>query len=106
MKLKIDHDILPIDDMVLILPDPPKAFSEGGIIIPEPQQMPTSTGIVIRSGRGIHTQMGELVKPNCQPGDRVMFSPMTGVAIEIRGIDHKMIRDHDVMAKVIKGKEK
>lgn len=106
MKIKIDADIAPIDDMILVLPDPMKVFSEGGIVIPEPQQYPTSTGVVIRSGRGIHTQMGELVKPNCQPGDRVLFSPMTGVDVEIFGVVHKMIRDHDIMGKLIKGKKK
>ena len=104
--IEIEFNITPIDDMVLILPDPSTAMTDGGIIIPESQQIPTSTGQVISTGRGIHTQMGELVKLNCQPGDKVMFNPLSGVDVKIKGVIHKMMRDHDVMAKVIKGSNK
>lgn len=84
--LTIDQ-ITPIKDQVLVLPDPVKTVTAGGIHIPETVNANnpnyyTMTGVVVRTGQG-RIENGERVPVAVKAGDRIVFWRYCGKQIEV-----------------------
>lgn len=79
--------ITPVKDQVLVVPDPVKAISDGGIHIPETVRADnpnyyTMTGVVVKVGLGAFVD-GERKPVAVQAGDRVVFGRYAGKQIEV-----------------------
>jgi chaperonin GroES len=70
-----------------------ETVSPGGIEIPEQAQKKQTKGEVLMVGAGLKDEMGV----DIQPGDIVIFSPYSGMAIEIEGDSLLILKADDVI---------
>ncbi len=100
--------IKPVGISVLVLPDSVEKTSASGIVLATDQQLEREQ---LRQTDGIVIELAENAYydeklPRCKVGDRVIMAAYAGMVRE--GIDEKayrLIRDSDVIAILIKGKE-
>lgn len=90
--------VTPLEDRILVLPDKAKTQTDSGLYLPESDRKST-TGTVVAVGPGRMTQTGTRVEPSVTVNDKVMFGEYDGSDIVIDGVDHKLIREIDLLAK-------
>lgn len=96
------EQITPIKDQVLVIPDPVKTITDGGIHIPETVRADnpnyyTMTGVVVKVGQG-RIEDGNRVPVQVKAGDRIVFGRYTGKQIEVEGHQRVlMMREADVI---------
>ena len=89
-------NIRPLADRVLIKPAPAEEKTVGGIIIPDSAKEKPLKGEVIAAGNG--TKDEEMV---VKVGDTVLYGKYAGTEIELEGDKYLIMRQNDVMAKII-----
>ena len=91
---------LPVKDQVLIrLPDK-EATNSGGIIIQSlDSKEKIDYGTVAKVGPGKMASTGVIIPPSVIPGDGVRFRDFAGSDIKIEGVDYRVIRGYDILAK-------
>ena len=90
----------PVKDQVLIkLPDK-EATNSGGIIIQSlDSKEKIDYGTVAKVGPGRMASTGVIIPSSVIPGDGVRFRDFAGSDIKIEGIDYRVIRGYDILAK-------
>lgn len=90
----------PVKDQVLIrLPDKEGANSAGIIIQSLDSKEKVDHGTVAKVGPGKQASTGVVIPPVVQPGDGVRFRDFAGSDIKIEGIEYRVIRGYDILAK-------
>ena len=87
----------PLHDRVVVHRVEEDERSTGGIIIPDTAKEKPSQGEVRSVGPGARDEHGELVKPDLEVGDRILFGKMVGHRgndRRRRAVDHEGIRHH------------
>ena len=103
----------PIDDRVLVRPDPAQEVTAGGIILPDKARKKSQTGTVLAVGPGAFSRFeadGERDLILCdgpppalrapmtlRPGDRVHFGRYTGSEVEVDGEELIVMRESEVL---------
>lgn len=102
--MKNESGIIPLDQRVLVRPDPVEEKTSGGIILPdqavEQQKYATVKGTLIAAGANAWSEarvMRGFTAP--QPGDRVMIAKYGGVVVKgDDGVEYRVMNDEDVVA--------
>jgi len=94
--------IKPLEDRVLVLPDSAEERTASGIYLPEKAKEKPQTGKVIAVGPGKLTDTGERGELSVKAGDTVMFGKYSGSEIEIDGVEHKIMRESELLAVLTK----
>lgn len=89
-------NIQPLSDRVLIEPTAAEEVTASGIIIPDSAKEKPLRGKVLAVGNG--TKDEEMI---LKPGDEVLFGKYAGAEIQVDGKKYLMMRQSDVLAKVI-----
>lgn len=89
-------NIQPLSDRVLIEPTAAEEVTAAGIIIPDSAKEKPLRGTVLAVGNG--TKDEEMV---LKAGDSVLYGKYAGTEIEIEGKKYLMMRQSDVLAKLI-----
>lgn len=76
----------PMQNRVIVLPDPAEDKTQGGIYIPDTAKKITNVGTVVSAGPG--TKEYEMI---CQPGDRVLYGQVTGKDFEHEGVTYLLL---------------
>lgn len=71
----------PMQNKVIVLPDPPEDRTEGGLYIPDTAKKRANKGTVVGAGPG--TKEFETL---CKPGDRILFAG--GSEFEFEGVTY------------------
>lgn len=90
----------PLANRILVKRNAPPATTAGGIIIPETAVEKPQEGTVVAVGPGTHHK-GDKKPVGVQPGDRILFGKWSGEDIEVEGANYLMIRDSDIIGKLI-----
>lgn len=90
--------VTPLDDRVVVLPDTPEDKTESGIYLPEAAKEKPQTGKVIAAGLGKLTDTGERGTLSVKKGDTVLFGKYAGSEVEIDGVEHKIMRESELLA--------
>ncbi len=69
----------------------------GGIIIPDSAKEKPSEGKVIAVGKGKLLEDGKIQPLDVKKGNKVLFSKYSGTEINIKGEEHLIIREDDVL---------
>ncbi|MGM0381267.1 MAG: co-chaperone GroES [bacterium] len=77
--------------------EPEEETTAGGIVIPESAQDQPQQAEVIAVGPGKH-QDGELVEPEVDEGDTVVFGKYSGSEIEYDGQEYLILNSDDILA--------
>lgn len=76
----------PMQNKVIVLPDPPEEKTEGGIIIPDTAKKRANKGTVVGAGPG--TKEFEMI---CQTGDKILFGQWGGNEFEHEGVTYLLL---------------
>ena len=103
-------NLKPLGDKVIVEVLGEKERTKGGIILPDTAREKPQRGKVLAVGPGPRDEDGEYIKMDVEEGDEVIFSKYGGTEIKL-GLDEVLIlRESDVLAKVVntggKGKRK
>lgn len=89
-------NIQPLSDRVLIEPTAAEEVTASGIIIPDAAKEKPLRGTVLAVGNGTKDEPMIL-----KPGDSVLFGKYAGSEFELDGKKYLMMRQSDVLAKLV-----
>jgi chaperonin GroES len=96
-KLKVR----PLDDRVVVQPMESEERTAGGIVLPDSAKEKPQRGTVVAVGAGKLLDNGKRGELSVQIGDQVIYGKYGGTDIEISGEEVKILRESDILAKVI-----
>ena len=93
-------NLKPLDDRVVVEPLQAEEKTAGGIVLPDAAKEKPQRGKVVAVGPGRLLDNGERHPIALTVGDHVYFSKYGGTEIEVEGVDVKILRESDILAKV------
>ena len=93
--------IRPLDDRVVVAPSEAEEVTAGGIVLPESAKEKPQRGTILAVGPGKLLDSGERGDLSVAVGDEVIYGKYGGTDIEIDGEEVKILRESDILAKVI-----
>jgi chaperonin GroES len=94
-------NIRPLDDRIVVEPLDAEETTAGGIVLPDNAREKPQRGTVVAVGPGKLLENGERGKVAVSVGDQVIFGKYGGTEIEVDGVEVKILRESDVLAKVV-----
>ena len=93
-------NIRPLDDRVVVQPVEAEQTTAGGIVLPDSAKETPQRGKVVAVGPGKLLDNGVRATLSIAVGDEVIFGKYGGSEIEVDGVDYKILRESDVLAKL------
>ena len=93
----------PLHDRVAVRRVEEEQKTRGGIIIPDTAKEKPMQGEVLAVGPGVRDEKGELVKPDVQVGDRILFGKWSGTEVKIDGDELLIMKESDIMGVLDEG---
>ena len=100
MSKKIN--LKPLDDRIVVQPLEAEEKTAGGLYLPDTAKEKPQRGTVIAIGPGKTLDSGERAPMSVALGDEVIYGKYSGSDIEVDGNEVKILRESDVLAKVVK----
>jgi len=91
----------PLDDRVVVEPVEAEEQTAGGIVLPDTAKQKPQRGTVISIGPGKLLDSGHRGELSVTVGDVVIYGKYSGSDIEVGGKDVKILREGDILAKVV-----
>lgn len=91
----------PLDDRVVVEPSSAEETTAGGIVLPDSAKEKPQRGKILAVGPGRLLDSGERSTLSVKVGDEVLFGKYGGTEIEVDGKDIKILRESDILAKVV-----
>lgn len=92
--------VIPLHDRVLIKRLEEKEVKKGGIIIPDTAKEKPLEAEVIEVGKGRVNEEGKNIPLEVKKGDKVLIGKFSGTEVEIDGIEHVIVREEEILAKI------
>ena len=90
MKLK------PLGDRIIVKPVTEEEVTKSGIVLPDTvEKEKKEEGEVVAVGDG-----EKITKLGLKQGDKVIFGKYSGEEVNIDDVEHKVLKDEDILAKV------
>jgi len=93
--------IRPLDDRVVVEPTEAEETTAGGIVLPDSAQEKPQRGTILAVGPGRLLDSGQRGELSVTVGDEVIYGKYGGTDIEVNGEEVKILRESDILAKVI-----
>ena len=95
-------NLKPLGDRLIVEPLEEEQTTIGGIVLPDTALEKPQRGNVVATGPGARSQeTGEIIPMDVGEGDVIVFSKYGGTEIRIEGTDYLILRESDVLAKVV-----
>ncbi len=91
----------PLDDRVVVEPTEAEATTAGGIVLPDSAKEKPQRGTVVAIGPGKLLDSGSRGELSVGIGDTVIYGRYGGSDIEVDGRELKILRESDILAKVL-----
>ena len=91
----------PLDDRVVIEPMEAEEVTAGGIVLPDAAKEKPQRGTAVAVGPGRLLESGERCPVAIVVGDEVLYGKYGGTDIEVEGTEYKILRESDILAKVV-----
>ena len=91
-----------LDDRVVVEPLEAEEKSLGGILLPDTAKQKPQRGRILAAGPGKLRDTGERSALAVSVGDEVLYGKYSGSEVEVDGKEYKILRETDVLAKVVK----
>lgn len=99
---RLNMEIIPMADRVLVKRVEKIEVSAGGIVLPQTGQQAPNEGVVVAVGPGrlVPQKDGSvlLVPVQLKVGDRVLFESHLGIEVKRNGVDHLVIQEASICA--------
>ena len=96
----------PLGDRLIVETSEEEDVSASGIVLPDTAKEKPQRGIVLTVGPGSVNDSGERVPLDVEAGDEIIFSKYGGTDIKLEAEDYLILRESDVLAKVVRAKVK
>ena len=96
-----DIKLRPLEDRVVVEPKEAEERTAGGIVLPDTAKEKPQRGKVLSVGPGKLLDSGERGALSVKVGDEVIYGKYSGSEIEVEGQDVKILRESDILAKVV-----
>ena len=96
------NKIRPLEDRVVIQQIEAEEKTSGGIFIPDTAKEKPQRGKVLSVGPGKLLDSGERSPIGVVEGDEVLFGKYAGTEIKVDGEEIKILRESDILAKILK----
>jgi chaperonin GroES len=97
--------VRPLDDRLVVEPLEAEEKTTGGILLPDTAKQKPQRGRVLAAGPGKLRDNGDRHALNVKVGDEVLYGKYSGSDIppeEVGGRELKVLRESDVLAKIVK----
>src|ERR1700683_2472852 len=94
--------VRPLDDRVVVEPLEAEEKTAGGILLPDTAKQKPQRGRVVAVGPGKLRDDGQRSSLAVAKGDEVIYGRYGGTDIEVEGREIKILREGDILAKVVK----
>jgi len=94
--------IRPLEDRVVIQQIEAEEKTSGGIVLPDTAKEKPQRGKVIAVGPGKMLDSGDRAEIGVKEGDEVLFGKYSGTDIKMDNEEIKILRESDILAKIIK----
>ena len=91
----------PLDDRVVVKPLDAEETTAGGIVLPDAAQEKPQRGKVLAVGEGKLMDSGTRGELSVTVGDEVIFGKYGGSDVEVNGEEMKILRESDILDKVV-----
>jgi chaperonin GroES len=95
-------NLRPLDDRVVVEPVEAEEMTAGGIVLPDTAKEKPQRGTVLAVGPGKLLDSGERGELSVTVGDEVIYGKYAGSDVEVDKREVKILRETDILAKVIK----
>ena len=99
-------DLQPLGDRLIVEASEEEDVTAGGIVLPDTAQEKPQRGRVLAVGPASLNDRGERVPLDVETGAEIIFSKYGGTNIPLEGEDYLILRESDVLAKVVRAKVK
>jgi chaperonin GroES len=94
-------DLQPLGDRMIVEVLEDEETTSSGIVLPDTAKEKPQRGRVLSVGPGARNDRGDLVPLEVAENDEIVFSKYGGTEIKIGGEDYLILRETDVLAKVV-----
>ena len=94
--------ITPLHDRLVIKRVEAEEKTAGGILLPDTAKQKPQRGRVLAIGPGKLLDDGQRARVAVVKGDEVIYGRYSGTDIEVDGHEIKILRESDILAKVVK----
>ena len=91
----------PLDDRVVVKALESEEKTAGGIVLPDNAKEKPQRGRVVAAGPGKLSDGGDRIALSVKVGDEVLFGKYAGSEIKLNGEELKIMRESDLLAKVV-----
>lgn len=97
---KVDVNVRPLYDRVVVRRMEPEEEVRGGIIIPDTAKEKPLEGIVVAVGEGKRLEDGSRAPMEVEEGDRILLQKYGGTEIQMQGEDFVIVKEEDILGVV------
>ena len=97
--------VTPMGDRVVVTPLDRDQTTKSGIVLPDTAKEKPQRGRVLAVGPGARDEDGNHIKMDVEEGDEIIFSKYGGTEIKVGTDDVLILRESDVLAKVVGDRE-
>ena len=90
-------NVKPLDDRVVVKPIEADTMTASGLYLPESAKERPVQGKVVAVGPGKKLDSGDRARMNVKKGDTVVYSRYAGTEVEIKGADHLIMRESELL---------
>lgn len=94
-------ELMPLGDRILVRPTSEDTLTAAGIILPDMAKEKPQKGEVLAVGEGKIDLNGQRTPLTVEQGDEVLYSKYGGTEIKVDGEDLLVLRESDVLAKIV-----
>ena len=98
-------DLQPLGDRLIVEVLEEEEMTISGIVLPDTAREKPQRGKVLAVGPGARNDKGDLVPMDVSVGDEIIFSKYGGTEVKLGSDDVLILRESDVLAKVIGTRE-
>jgi chaperonin GroES len=101
-------NLQPLGDRLIVEALEEEESTVSGIVLPDTAKEKPQRGRVLAVGPGARDEDGKYIEMDVAEGDEIIFSKYGGTEIKLGADDYLILRESDVLAKVVKtgGKRK
>jgi len=94
-------DLQPLGDRVIVEVLEEEELTVSGIVLPDTAKEKPQKGKILAVGPGARDEDGEYIRMDVEEGDVVIFSKYGGTEIKVGSDDVLILRESDILAKVV-----
>jgi chaperonin GroES len=94
-------DLQPLGDRLIVEALEDEEMTASGIVLPDTAKEKPQRGRVLAVGPGSRDEDGNYIKIDLEEGDEIIFSKYGGTDIKLGTDEYLILRESDVLAKVV-----